>query len=65
MHAEDFLINDSCDRQAVEAISESFPQLNIISSLAFIIEAIDSIDARALMIPAQQEEILGVFDFVC
>ena len=32
--------------------------------LTFVVEAVDSVDARALVIPAEEEEIFGVFNFV-
>lgn len=44
MHCENFLVNDCCNRQAIEAIRERFPQLDVIPPLAFIIEAIYAID---------------------
>ena len=44
MHAEDLLINDCCDGQAVEAVSEGLPKLDVVPSLALIIEAIDSVN---------------------
>jgi hypothetical protein len=65
MHGEDFLINDSGDWQAVEAIRKSLPQLDVVSSLALIIETIDSVDGRTLVVSSQDEEILWVFDLVC
>ena len=50
MHCEDFLVDDCCNRQAVEAISKRLPQLNVVPPLAFIVESIYSIDRGALMI---------------
>lgn len=55
MHTENFFINESGNWEAVEAVSESFPEFYAVSSLAWtlrpknysltlIIEAIDSID---------------------
>jgi len=44
MHAENFLINNSSDREAVEAVSKCFPEFDVVSSLAFIVEAIYTID---------------------
>jgi len=44
MHAEDLLIYDSCNRQAVEAIGESFPQLDVVSTFALVIESVNSVD---------------------
>ena len=35
------------------------------SILTFIIETIDSVNRRALMVPSQQEEILRIFNLVC
>ena len=34
MTAEDFLVNDSSDGQAVETVGEGFPQLDVEPSLA-------------------------------
>lgn len=34
LHAEDLLINDSSDRQAVKAISKGLPELDVIPSFA-------------------------------
>jgi hypothetical protein len=64
VHCEDLLINDCCNRQAVEAISERLPQLDIVPSLALIVEAIDTVDGGAFVIAAQDEEVFGIFDLV-
>ena len=37
VHAEYLLIDYRCHWQAVEAVSEGFPKLNIVSSLTYII----------------------------
>jgi hypothetical protein len=58
MHTEDFLINDGSNWEAVETISEGFPQLDVIPSLAFIVESIDSVDGGALMVSSEEEEVL-------
>ena len=50
MHAEDLVVYDCGRREAVEHIRERFPQLNTETALAFVVEAIDSVDARTLMI---------------
>lgn len=44
MHREDLLVDDGSDGQAVEAIGERLPQLDIVSSLALIVETIDTVD---------------------
>jgi hypothetical protein len=64
VHCEDLLVDDCCDRQAVEAISERLPQLDIVPSLAFVIEAVDAVDGGAFVVAAQDEEIFRIFDLV-
>jgi hypothetical protein len=64
VHCEDLLVDDCCDRQAIEAISECLPQLDIVPSLAFVIEAVYAVDGGAFVVAAQDEEIFGVFDLV-
>ena len=64
MHREDFLIDDSGDRQAVEAVRKCLPQLDVVASLAFVVESVDAVDRCALMVAAEDEEVLWVFDLV-
>lgn len=64
MHGEDLLVNDRSDRQAVEAISEGLPELDVITALAFVVEAVNSVDRGTFMVAAQDEEILRVLDLV-
>ena len=35
------------DGEAVKAVCERLPQLNVVSPLALVIEAVDAVDARA------------------
>jgi hypothetical protein len=65
VHGEDLLVNDGRDWQAVETVSESLPQFDVVSSLALVVEAVDSVDRGALVIATEDEEILRVFDLVC
>lgn len=65
MHAKNLLINDCCNWKAVEAICESLPNSDVVSTLAFIVEAIDSVDGGTLMVSSEQEEVLWVLDLVC
>ena len=44
MHGEDLLINDGGNGQAVEAVGEGLPQLDVVSSLALIVETVDAVD---------------------
>ena len=65
MHGEDLLIDDSCDWKTVEAVREGLPQLDVVPSFAFIIEAVDSVDGGTLMISTKDEEVLWILDLVC
>lgn len=64
VHGENLLINDGSNRQAVEAVGESLPQLDVVSSLALVIEAIDTVDGGTLVVATQNEEVLWVLDLV-
>lgn len=39
MAAEDLLVDDGGNRQTVEAVGERFPQLDVVASLALVVEA--------------------------
>ncbi len=60
MHGEDLLIDDRGDGQAVETISKCLPQLDVVSSFAFIVEAIDTIDRGTFVITSEEIVILTV-----
>ena len=64
MHGEDLLVNDGGDGQAVEAVGEGLPQLDVVSSLALIVETVDAVDRGTLVVAAEDEEVLGVLDLV-
>ena len=64
VHGEDLLVNDCCDWKAIEAIGKGLPELDIISPLALVVEAIDTIDRRALVVSSQDKEVLGILDLV-
>nr|DAD19056.1 TPA_asm: hypothetical protein HUJ06_020519 [Nelumbo nucifera] len=65
MHAQDLLINKSSHWQAVEAICKSLPEADIIPSLAFIIEPINTVDGSTFMVAPKKKKVLWIFDFVC
>ena len=65
MHREDLLVDDRCNGQAVEAVGERLPELDVVSSLALIIEPIDTVDGRAFVVATEDEEVFRVFDLVC
>lgn len=64
MHGKNLLVDDSGDRKAVEAIGECLPQLDIVATLALVVEAIDSVDRGALVVTSEDEEVFGVLDLV-
>ena len=65
VHGEDLLINDGGDGQAVEAVGESLPKLDVVASLALVVETVDAVDGSALVVTAENEEVLRVLDLVC
>ena len=50
------------DRHAVEGVGELLPQLDGVPPLALVVEAVDSVYRGALVVAAQQEEVLVVLD---
>jgi len=61
MHGKNLLIDDRGNGQIVKAISESFPQFDVVSAFAFIIEAVYPINTGTFMVATQDEEIFRVF----
>ena len=64
MHTKDFFVDNGGDGEAVEAIGESFPEFDAITSLTFIIKTIDTVNRSTLMISAKNKKIIRIFDFV-
>jgi hypothetical protein len=64
VHAEDLVVHERRDGQAVERVREHFPQLDVVAPLALVVEAVDAVDAGALVVAAEDEEVLGVLDLV-
>ena len=64
MHAENFLIDEGSNGQAVEDVREDLPEPDGIPPFALIVKAINSIDLRAFVIASQKEEVLRVLDLV-
>jgi len=64
MHSKYFVINNRCNWEAIEAVSEGLPQFNVIPPLTLIIESINPIDRGTLMVSSKKEEILGILNFV-
>jgi hypothetical protein len=64
VHGEDLLIDDSGDGETVETVGESLPQLDVVSSLALIVETIYTVDRSALVVTTEDEKVFGVLDLV-
>jgi hypothetical protein len=62
--AEYLLIHYGSNGQAVEAVRESLPKLDIVPPLALIVEAVYPIDGGTLVVATQQEEVLRVLNLV-
>ena len=60
--ATHLLIDQGCHWQAVEAVRERAPQADVVSALALVVEAVDAVDRGALVVPAEEEEVLRVLD---
>lgn len=64
VHGENLLVNDGSDGKTVEAVGKSLPQLNVIATLALVVESIDTVDGGALVVTSEDEEVFGVLDLV-
>ena len=64
MHAQNLVIDQSCDGHTVEDILELLPDTDGVAALALIVKAIDSVNLTTLVITSQEEEVLLEFDLV-
>lgn len=64
MHRENLLVDDGSNWQAVEAVSEGLPQLDVVAALALIVETVNAVDGGALVVATENEEVLWVLDLV-
>ena len=65
VHREDLFVDDGGNGEAIEAVGKGLPQLDVVPPLAFVVESVDAVDGRALVVSAQDEEVLGILDLVC
>ena len=65
VHSEDLLVNNGSNWKAVETVSKGLPELDVVSTLALIIETVDSVNGSALVVTTEDEEVFWIFDFVC
>jgi len=62
--AEDLLVDYGGDGETVKAVREGLPELDVVSPLAFVVEPVYPVDARALVVSAEKEEVLRILDLV-
>lgn len=53
MHAEDLLIDDSGNGEAVETVSKRLPELNVITTLTLVVETIYTVDRGTLVVASE------------
>ncbi len=64
VHAED-AVGDNCSHGVeVEAVRYSLPGLDVESSLALVVEAVELVELAGLVVPPQEEEVVGALDLV-
>ena len=51
VHRKYFLVNDRGDGQAVKAVGEGLPQLDVVPPLAFIVETVYAVDRSTFVVP--------------
>jgi len=64
VHAENFLVDQGGDRQAIEDVAKDAPESNGVSTFALIVETIDSVDLGTFVISYEKEEVLRVLNLV-
>jgi hypothetical protein len=64
VHGEDLLIDYCSNWETVEAIGKSLPQFDVISSLAFIVKSVDTVNGSAFVVSTENEEIFRILDLV-
>ena len=61
VNTKDLAGNNGSNGESVECIDEGLPDLDVAPPLAFIVEAVDAGDIGALVVTAEEEEVLGIF----
>ena len=64
VHAEDLARDDRGDGEGVEGVDEALPDLDVAPSFALVVEAIHARHVGALVIAAEQKEVLGELELV-
>ena len=63
MHAHNFLVNKCNQRHMVEALIESLPESNFVSSLDFVEETVDSGNGLAFVVTSKNDDLLWIPNF--
>jgi len=64
VHTNNLVVNDGCAGEAVEGVAELLPHLDREAATAFIVKAINAVNAGTLVVSTQEKKILGILDFV-
>jgi len=64
VHAQNFVLDAAGDRHAVEGVGEDAPELDAVTALALVVEAVDAVQGGAFVVAAKEEELVGVLYFV-
>mmetsp|Transcript_47027 Transcript_47027/g.132279 ORF Transcript_47027/g.132279 Transcript_47027/m.132279 type:complete len:268 (-) Transcript_47027:27-830(-) len=59
VHANDLLVDEAADWQAIEHVAELLPELDIVSSLTLVVESVYPCDGGALVVSTELEEVVG------
>jgi hypothetical protein len=51
--------------EAVEAVREGLPQLDVVPAFALIVEAIYPVNRGALVVTTEEEKVLWILDLIC
>uniref|UniRef100_A0A0A8YB81 TOPP4 n=1 Tax=Arundo donax TaxID=35708 RepID=A0A0A8YB81_ARUDO len=64
VNAEDAVVDEGGGGEAVEAVGEEAPEADAVAALALVVEAVDAVDGGALVVAAEEEEMLRVPELV-
>lgn len=64
MHAKNLFVDQCTNGEAIEAIRKCFPETDVVSPFAFIVESVNAVYGGAFVVAAKKEEIFGVFNFI-
>ena len=64
VHTQNLVVNECCHGQRVEAIGEDLPETYVESTLALVVESVDSVDLSVLVVASQEINLGRVTDLV-